>query len=251
MLTGFSARRHLFSLTATDTLNLPEYKGSTLRGGFGHAFRKVVCTFRGKQCDDCLLRHRCVYSYVFETPPPEGADLMNNQTVIPLEDIEERIFLIRNQKVMLSFDLAELYGVEPRVLVQAVKRNIERFPEDFMFQLSRQEFGDLKSQIVISSWGGIRRATPYAFTEQGVAMLSGVLKSPRAVKVNVEIMRAFVRLRRLLSSNEELSRKLDALEKKYDTQFRLVFDAIRQLMMVEEPRKTKSRNIGFRTGEGK
>jgi hypothetical protein len=132
-----------------------------------------------------------------------------------------------------------------KVLNQAVKRNIERFPEDFMFQLSEEEFSDLKSQFVTSSWGGIRRAAPYAFTEQGVAMLSSVLRSKRAVQVNVEIMRAFVRLRRMLASNEDLARKLDALEKKYDAQFKVVFDAIRQLMAPPTP---KRRQIGFRPG---
>lgn len=143
---------------------------------------------------------------------------------------------------MLSADLAELYGVEPRVLVQAVKRNIERFPEDFMFHLTKEEFDNLKSQIVISSWGGLRRATPYAFTEQGVAMLSSVLKSKRAVLVNIEIMRAFVRLRQMLASNAELARKLDALEREYDAQFKAVFDAIRQLMTPSEPKRSQ---IGF------
>jgi hypothetical protein len=104
------------------------------------------------------------------------------QSIIPVEQIEKRIFLIRGQRVMLSTDLAELYGVEPRVLVQAVKRNIDRFPEDFMLPLSKTEFADLKSQFVISSWGGLRRAAPYAFTEQGVAMLSSVLRSTRAIR---------------------------------------------------------------------
>jgi len=140
---------------------------------------------------------------------------------------------------MLSIDLADLYEVEPRVLVQAVKRNVERFPADFMFQLSDQEFGNLKSQFVTSSWGGIRRATPYAFTEQGVAMLSGILNSPRAIKVNIEIMRAFVRLRGFLASNKELTGKLAGLEKKYDAQFKVVFDAIRQLMTPTETKKGK------------
>jgi hypothetical protein len=120
--------------------------------------------------------------------------MMKNKSLIPVERIERRIFLIRGHKVMLSNDLAELYEVEPRILVQAVKRNIDRFPEDFMFQLSQEEFSILKSQIVISSWGGLRRATPYAFTEQGVAMLSSVLRSKRAIQVNIEIMRAFVML---------------------------------------------------------
>jgi len=147
---------------------------------------------------------------------------------------------------MLSTDLAELYGVEPRALVQAVKRNIERFPEDFMFQLNEEEFSDLKSQFVTSSWGGIRRAAPYAFTEQGVAMLSSVLRSKRAVQVNVEIMRAFVRLRQMLATHEDLARKLHALEKKYDAQFKAVFDAIRQLTA---PPAQPRRRLGFKTGD--
>src|SRR3989338_8577463 len=113
--------------------------------------------------------------------------------VIPSERIENHIYLIRGQKVMLSVHLADLYQVEPKVLVQAVKRNIERFPFDFMFQLTNEEFEILKSQIVTSSWGGLRRAHPYAFTEQGIAMLSAVLRSPRAIKLSIEIVRAFVR----------------------------------------------------------
>jgi hypothetical protein len=167
-------------------------------------------------------------------------------SLIPTERIDQSIFLIRKQKVMLSTDLASLYGVEPRALIQAVKRNIERFPDDFMFQLNAEEFEILKSQNVISSsegWGGARRAAPYAFTEQGVAMLSSVLRSPRAVAVNIEIMRAFVRLRRLLATHADLARKLENLEKKYDSQFKVVFDAIRQLMSptVIKPK----REIGF------
>jgi hypothetical protein len=155
-------------------------------------------------------------------------------SVLPAERIERAIFVIRGQKVMLSTELAELYGVEPKVLVQAVKRNRERFPEDFIFQLTNQELANLKSQIVTSSWGGLRRATPYAFTEQGVAMLSSVLRSKRAVQVNVEIMRAFVRLRKILASHADLARKLEVLEKKYDSQFKVVFDAIRQLYPVRD-----------------
>jgi len=122
-----------------------------------------------------------------------------------MERIERAILLVRDEKVILDQDLAELYGVETRVLVQAVKRNIDRFPADFMFQLNDEEFSDLKSQIVRSSWGG-RRTAPYAFTEQGVAMLSSVLRSPQAVQVNIEIMRAFVRLRSMLESNADLAR---------------------------------------------
>ena len=134
--------------------------------------------------------------------------------IIPAERIERRIFYLRSVKVMLSPDLAELYGVAVKALNQTVRRNLYRFPEDFMFQLSREEFDDLKSQIVTSSWGGMRRALPYAFTEQGIAMLSGILKSPRAIRVNVEIMRAFVKLRQMLASNAELLGKLDELERK-------------------------------------
>ena len=161
------------------------------------------------------------------------------------ELIEQRIFFLRGHRVMLSADLAHLYEVEPRALVQAVKRNIARFPEDFMFQLNDGEFHALKSQIVISSWGGLRRASPYAFTEQGVAMLSSVLRSKRAIKVNIEIMRAFVRLRRILASHSQLARRLGLLEKKYDAQFKVVFDAIRELMT---PPKDARRPIGFRAG---
>jgi hypothetical protein len=158
------------------------------------------------------------------------------------ERIEKRIFYLRGNKIMLSVDLAELYEVEPKALIQAVKRNVERFPSDFMFQLTYQEFRILKSQFVTSNWGGIRRAMPYAFTEQGVAMLSSVLNSPRAISVNVEIMRTFARLRQMLSSHSDLSRKLENLEKKYDAQFKVVFDAIRQLMA---PPKSTRRQIGF------
>jgi hypothetical protein len=173
-----------------------------------------------------------------------------NDSLIPIERIEQRIVLVRGQKVMLSTHLAEPYGVTARVLVQAVKRNIARFPEDFMFQLTRAEHAILKSQIMISSWGGARRAAPYAFTEQGVAMLSSVLRSPRAIQVNIEIMRAFVRLRQLLAAHADLARKLEALENKYDTQFSAVFKAIHRLMA---PPRTTRRKIGFRvdTTEGK
>jgi hypothetical protein len=167
-------------------------------------------------------------------------------TIVPLERIERRIVLIRGQKVMLSTDLAELYEVEARVLVQAVKRNLSRFPPDFMFQLTEEEFGNLKSQFVISSWGGRRRATPYAFTEQGVAMLSSVLRSERAVQVNIAVMRAFVQLRELLASHKELAQKLEDMQAKYDSQFQVVFDAIRQLMKPDDS-ATPNRKIGFRS----
>ncbi len=168
--------------------------------------------------------------------------MADKKAVIPLERIESHIFLIRGQKVLLDADLAALYEVETKVLTQAVKRNIGRFPADFMFQLTKQEFNNLRSQFVTSSWGG-RRYPPYAFTEQGVAMLSSVLNSERAARVNIEIMRTFVRLRQMLATNADLARKLAILEKKYDAQFRVVFDAIRELMTPPEPKK--KRPIGF------
>jgi hypothetical protein len=164
------------------------------------------------------------------------------------EQIENSIVIFRGQKVILDYNLAELYGVPIKVLLQSVRRNRSRFPEDFMFQLSRDEFADLRSQIVTSSgWGG-RRYPPYAFTEQGVAMLSAVLRSRRAIAVNIEIMRTFVRLRQWLQTHAELSRKLSALEQKYDAQFRTVFDAIRQLM-APPPSVPKKPRIGFRVSD--
>ena len=149
---------------------------------------------------------------------------------------------MRSQRVMFAQDLAELYGVETKVLMQAVMRNIDRFPQDFLFQLTNQEFTNLKSQFVTSSWGGIRKL-PYAFTEQGVAMLSSVLRSPRAVAVNIEIMRAFVRMRALIDTNRELAKKLAALEAKYDKQLKVVFQAIYDLM--DDDEKKPKRKIGF------
>jgi len=159
--------------------------------------------------------------------------------------VESRIHELRGQRVMLSSDLAELYGVPPSALVQAVKRNAGRFPSDFMFQVTRQELTNLKSQSVISSWGGARRAMPYAFTESGVAMLSSVLRSRKAVAVNVEVIRAFVRLRRAAVAFTELARKLDALERRYDERFRVVFEALRGLMRPEPPPR---KVIGFTAG---
>ena len=156
--------------------------------------------------------------------------------------IAKSIRLVRGYRVLLDADLASLYEVETKALIRAVKRNAKRFPGDFMLQLSVQEFANLRYQFgTSSSWGG-RRSPPYAFTEQGVAMLSGVLRSPRAVAVNVEIMRAFVELRRVLESTSRLSRRLDALQRKYDGQFDEVFEAIRQLVTpAGSPRK-----IGFK-----
>lgn len=162
------------------------------------------------------------------------------------ENIAGLLRWIRGEKILLSQDLAALYGVTPSALNQAVKRNRDRFPADFMFQLSRRELENLKSQIVISSHGGLRRALPYAFTEQGVAMLSSVLRSPRAVEVNIAIMRTFVQLRRLMDSNRQLARKIEGLEKKYDEQFSVVFDAIKRLVAEDEVRKIQPRRrIGF------
>ena len=146
--------------------------------------------------------------------------------IIQKDWIERRIYLLRDMKVMLSTDLAELYQVPPKVLVQSVKRNIERFPPDFMFLLDKQELLNLKSQIVTSSWGG-QRKPPYAFSEQGIAMLSSILKSANAIQMNIEIMRAFVNLRKYITSYKELSDKLNFLERKYDHQFKVVFDSIR------------------------
>jgi hypothetical protein len=165
------------------------------------------------------------------------------EPVVDAEHIAASILLLRGQKVLLDVSLATLYEVETRTLIQAVKRNPKRFPPDFMFRLTDQDVTNLRSQFVISSGHGGRRSSPYAFTEQGVAMLSSVIHSPRAVLVNVEIMRAFVRLRQLLETNADLARKLDKLEKKYDAQFKVVFDAIRSLM---DPGAVKSkRPIGF------
>lgn len=166
------------------------------------------------------------------------------KSLVSIERVEQHILLLRGHKVILDSNLAELCGVETKVLNRAVKRNLDRFPEDFMFQLNSEELASLRCQFgTSSSWGG-RRYPPYAFTEQGVAMLSSVLTSKRAVQVNIEIMRAFVRLRMLLASNEELDRKLATLEKKYDAQFKIVFDAIRQLMAPQQP--PKRQRIGFK-----
>jgi hypothetical protein len=168
-------------------------------------------------------------------------------TLVSADRIDQAIALIRGRKVMLDADLAALYRVPTKVLIQAVKRNSARFPEDFMFRLTAEEAASLRSQIVTSNVGrGGRRYPPYAFTEHGVAMLSSVLRSHRAIQVNIAIMRAFVRLRGLLTSNEALARKLDALERKYDAQFKVIFDAIRQLMSAPATRRA----IGFRPRAG-
>jgi hypothetical protein len=170
-----------------------------------------------------------------------GKSMQEHRVCVPRERILSTIQLIRGHKVMLDADLADLYGVETGALTRAVRRNIDRFPEDFMFRLSKEEYDNLRRQSGISSrWGG-RRYPPYAFTEQGVAMLSSVLRSPRAVNANIEIMRAFVHLRRVLATHEDLANKLGELEKRYDQKSRVVLDAIRQLMAPPE----RAPKIGF------
>ena len=147
---------------------------------------------------------------------------------------EKNIYVIRGQRVMLSTNLAESYGVQVKALIQAVKRNMDRFPEDFMFQLTAEEYENLKSQIVTSRWGGIRRAVPYAFTEHGVAMLSSVLSSKKAIQVNILVIRMFIKLREFALAHKDVYLKIDALEKKYDQQFQVIFKAI--MLMLDKPK---------------
>jgi phage regulator Rha-like protein len=167
-------------------------------------------------------------------------------TILPVERITSKIYLIRGQKVMLDRDLAELYGVETKVLKQAVRRNIKRFPNDFMFELKSEEEKALRSQIVTLKRGQHSKYLSFAFTEQGVAMLSSVINSDRAIQVNIQIMRAFNQLRQMLSTHKDLKKKIEAMEKKYDQQFQIVFEAIKQLLETEsKPRK----KIGFTVKE--
>jgi len=176
---------------------------------------------------------------------------MNKENIILTETIEKRFLLIRGQKVMIDSDLSELYGVTTKRLNEQVKRNKDRFPNDFMFQLRKEEFNNLKSHFVISSWGGIRRATPYAFTEQGIAMLSSVLNSQQAIQVNIQIMRTFVKIREYLSTHKVLAQKLKELESKFvvhDEQIKDIINAINQLLL--PPEKPKQR-IGFNVKEPK
>ncbi len=170
--------------------------------------------------------------------------------VIPDELITHKIFVIRDKKVILDSDLAELYDVETRRLNEQVKRNIDRFPGDFMFQLSQEEFENLKSQLATSSWGG-RRKLPYAFTEQGVAMLSGVLHSDRAIKVNIQIMRVFTHMRKLLEAHKEILKKLDDLEKReieHDEKIMLIFEYLKQLEQVRQQKidQQNRKRVGFK-----
>ena len=169
-------------------------------------------------------------------------------SVVPAELIERKIYLIRGHKVLLDSDLAELYGVEVKHLKRQVRRNITRFPEDFMFQLRKEEHYSLRSHFGTLKRGGHSKYFPYVFTEQGVAMLSSVLNSERAIQVNIAIMRTFVKLREMLLTHKDLARKLSDIEKKYDAQFKVVFDAIRQLMTPPEPKKRK---IGFEVRESR
>lgn len=172
---------------------------------------------------------------------------MKELSVLTTPDfIATKILFLRGEKVLLDADLALLYSVETRVLKQAVRRNIDRFPEDFMFQLTPDEFSNLRSQFVTSRWGG-QRYPPFAFTEQGVAMLSGILNSPRAIETNIAIMRTFVALRKLMETNKDLAAKIRQLEKKYDQRFKLVFDAIQKLIRQEK----EARPIGFEIGKKK
>jgi len=169
---------------------------------------------------------------------------MQNVEIVPQQVIESKIFIIRGKKVMLDKDLAVLYGVETKVLNQAVKRNILRFPEDFMFQLSQEEAKELsRSQFVTLKRGQNIKYLPYAFAENGVAMLSSVLNSKRAIQVNIQIMRTFTKIREMLATHKELKQKIEEMEKKYDYQFKVVFDVIKQLI---SPQETKKGKIGFR-----
>ena len=169
-------------------------------------------------------------------------------SIIPIERIQQCIYLFRGQKVMLDSDLADLYGIETGALVRAVKRNIDRFPSDFMFHLSKSEYDSfLRCQSGISKNGhGGRRYSPYVFTEQGVAMLSSVLRSKRAVEVNIAIMRTFVQLRRILADNALLRRKIEAMERKYDEKFQLVFAVLQHMVKVD---KKPKRPFGFHSKE--
>jgi hypothetical protein len=164
-------------------------------------------------------------------------------SIVPSERIYRSILFIRDHKVVLDQDLAALYGTETKKLLQAVKRNIDRFPEDFMFQLNNGEFNNLRSQFVTSSWGG-RRYPPYAFTEQGVAMLSSVLRSKRAIAANIAIMRTFVKLREILVTNEALRRKIESMERKYEEQFKLIFNVLSKMVIADSKPKSQ---IGFFT----
>ena len=191
-----------------------------------------------------FLRQSLVHG-VSDPNGPEAAGCCPVSRRYPVGPIEDKIHFLRGHKVILSMALAALYGVQPRVLIQAVKRNGARFPQDFMFQLTRAEFANLKSRFVTSSWGGLRKS-PYAFTEQGVAMLSSVLNSERAIKVNIAIMRAFVKMRQLALTREELAARLQELEKSvegHDAEIKNIIRTIEELLMAPDGPK---RILGFR-----
>ena len=175
-------------------------------------------------------------------------NMNKDEALIPIERIEQKIYQIRSQKVMLDSDLAAIYGVSTRAFNQAVKRNMKRFPEDFMFQLTIEELEAMRSQIVTASKRNVR-FPPYAFTEHGAIMAANILNSERAVEASVQVVRAFVKLRQLLASNADLARKFEALEKKYDAQFKVVFDAIRKLMMPPDAPKGKIGFVGEKKGK--
>jgi hypothetical protein len=172
--------------------------------------------------------------------------MTDKHSILPAMRIAKYILLVRGQKVMLDRDLAEIHRVETKALTRAVRRNIRRFPADFIFQLSAEEFQTLRSQLGASSWGG-RRYRPYVLTEHGAVMLASVLNTPTAINASIQVVRAFVRLREIIAVHKDLARKLENLEKKYDSQFRVVFDAIRQLMSSPS---TKKRPIGFNATKG-
>ena len=170
--------------------------------------------------------------------------MSKNESLIPIERIEQKIYVIRGERVILDSDLAAVYGVETKVLNQSVRRNLKRFPADFMFQVTKDEYTNLRSQIVTSSvdnYGG-RRYLPYVFTEHGALMAANIINSERAVDASVQVVRAFVKMRNMLASNAELAKKIESMEKKYDSQFKSVFDAIKRLML--PPDKPKG-SIGF------
>ncbi|MBN1795044.1 MAG: ORF6N domain-containing protein [Sedimentisphaerales bacterium] len=166
-----------------------------------------------------------------------------DSSIIPVERIHKSILIMRGHKVILDRDLADLYEVETKILTRAIRRNIDRFPEDFMFRLTKEEFENLRRHFGTSSWGG-RRYLPYAFTEQGVAMLSSVLRSKRAIEVNIAIMRTFVKLREILATNTALRRKIESMERQYEEQFKLIFKILSEMVMSDSKPKPQ---IGFHT----
>ena len=173
------------------------------------------------------------------------------ESLVPVEVIQNKIYLIRGRRVMFDKDLAELYGVLTKYLTRQVRRNIERFPEDFLIQLTREELNNLKCQFGTSSWGGSRKL-PFVFTEEGIAMLSGVLNSSRAIQVNIQIMRTFTKLRQMMLSHKDLKRRIEKLEQKYkeqDKRFMSVFDAIRRLLEYKEEENKKRGPVGFQVSK--